>query len=221
MRRLTIALCAFLLVACGGSSDDGVSPPPPPPPPPSPPGLLIRGTDMSGGPQNILVSRNGTSVTGATVTVNGTAMTDAGFGLYQGFITPFVTPGGTVTVVVSSGGQVATGVGVVPAEAVISAPPGVTRGSPIPVSWTATSSPDSFDVGLHYTIAAGGTGTFIRVAGSMRSANVPTTNVPADATGFYLSAFGYNIGTFTGAYATGSNMRLRTLGTDRPYAFLP
>lgn len=183
--------------------------------------MLISGADMSGGPQNVIITRNGAAVTGATVTVNGTAMTDAGSGFYQGSITPFVASGGTVTLVVSSSGQTLTGVGVTPAAAVINAPPAVTRGNPIPVSWTATPSPDTFFVSLNYTVGQTGLNSYVRVAGTLRTASVPTTDVPAGATDLRLSVFGYNIGTFTGDFAAGSNMRVRTLGTDRPFSFAP
>lgn len=81
--------------------------------------------------------------------------------------------------------------------------------------------PDTFFVSRTYNVGRTGLISCVRVGGTLRTANVPTSDVPVSATNPRLSVFGYNTGTFTGDVATGSNLRVPTLGTDRPFTFAP
>jgi hypothetical protein len=172
--------------------------------------FLVQGADMSGAAQNVRVRKNGTLTAGLTVTVNGTALTDAGGGSYNGFVNPTVAAGGAVSVQVTNGTVTATGTGTVPEKPVITGAAHTTMGAPVTITWTSATTPDSFSVALNYHLGDNSSAAvFTRLPGSARSVVLQTTDILAGGVVFSVGVDAYNHGLFSGAFATGSDMHLR------------
>ena len=180
------------------------------PEPGSPSAHLIRvsGADMGAFFENIDLSRDGVPLIGAQVKVNGTTIAELGGGSYRGQLPELLAPGAQLTITVTSGSDVVTGVAVIPTVPVLLAPvagDSVRPGTPLAFSWTDSSNPDEFKLLLEYS----GTGQVATVAGSARSGSVGTASVPSTASNLTASLFAYADGTFTGPADPASRMRVR------------
>jgi hypothetical protein len=201
-----IPVALLMLAACSSSDDSNQQP--------TGQQFLISGADMSGSNENILVTLNGSTPSNVTVTVNGDTLTNSS-GVFTGRLTTSVTQGGAVQLRVTNGTLTAIGNGVVPAPAVITTVTHGALGDPITVNWTAATAPDSFDVYVDYRLADSSTASVTaKIAGSLRSATLPTTSIPANSVVVSAGVDAVVTGTFTGDAAGGSNMRLRTVGSS-------
>jgi hypothetical protein len=191
----------LLLAACSGSATTTTT---------TGDTFQIRGADMSGAAQNVRVELNGTLTAGLTVTVNGTALTDAGGGSYNGFVQPTVAAGGAVQVQVTNGTITATGNGTVPERPVITGAAHTTMGAPVTITWTSATAPDSFMVALNYHLPDNSSAAVIaRLPGTARQVTLQTTDILAGGVVFSVGVDAYNHGLFSGAFAAGSDMHLR------------
>lgn len=212
MRSMTSAALAPLLLtlaACSSTPDTGGEP--------AASQFLIVGADLSGYAQNAFISVGGVPATGLTVTINGTALADAGGGLYSGHLAAAIPTGGAIQVQVTNGTLTATGNTTIPDAPAITAAGAVNHGDPLAVTWTSATSPDSFLVTLNYTLPdQSSAGTSVWVGGALRQASVPTTAVPVGATNFYVGLEALRMGTFSGAAAAHSSMHVRAESPDFP-----
>ncbi len=207
-----------LIAAACGSGDSNTDPDP------LPSVLIVRGSDMGVKFQNIDILRGTSTVTGATVTVNGVSMSETSPGRYTGQLPAFLAAGAPVVLQVVSGALAATGQTTVPQEVTIVAPASgatITRGSPISVTWTSSVNPDRFVIGLIWSSNGASNAKSVTVAGSLRAGSIPTTDVPANATNLSVYVFAYADGTFTGAADPTSRMSLRQPAAEAAVTFSP
>jgi hypothetical protein len=174
--------------------------------------VLVQGTDMGGGNENIIISQGGTIVDGATVTVNGeTAVQSAPGEIYQVNLTTIVPAGGLLDLDIAFGTVVIEGTGAVPESPVITAP---AEGANIPVAnaidvtWTSTTNPDRFKI---YVQTGAGVQVFDAL-GTARAFTIPANTLPVGGP-YPMDVFAYNDGVFTGPVDVTSTMNIR--GEDR------
>ena len=174
--------------------------------------VLVQGTDMSGGNQNVMIHQGGTVVDGATVTVNTEALLQIAPGdIYQGTLTTTVPVGGLLDLDISFGSVVIEGTGAVPEAPVITAPAegaNIPMANAIDVTWTSTANPDRFQIIVQ-------TGAGVQVfdaAGTARAFTIPAGALPVGGP-YPMDVFAYNDGTFTGPVDPTSRMNIR--GEDR------
>ncbi|HJS46609.1 MAG TPA: hypothetical protein VJ773_01345 [Gemmatimonadales bacterium] len=179
------------------------------------PTLLVRGSAMGPEFQNVLVSQGGTTVDGAAVTVNGTALTQTAPGaIYSGQLPAPVAVGGAIDLDVTAGALVVEGLGTVPEPAVVTAPAdaaAIAVTAPIDVTWTATADPDRwvvdfFDGAANYSQ---------EVAGTARTATFAPGAIPVGGP-YTIRVYSFEDGAFTGSIATGSRMAIRNENAVQP-----
>jgi hypothetical protein len=205
VRRLLVILLAVTAGACGKKSDATTTMP-------STTALLVYGTDMGPLFENVALSRGGAPVSGAQVSVNGTALSETSTGFYYGKLPATVPVGAGITIEVHAGNQTVTGTAIVPQTPVLTAPTAgssVHPGTALSFTWTDSADPDEFEAGITYTVGSGGTSQETAVAGSARSASVATAAIPASATNLNGYLFAYANGTFSGDADPGSRMHVR------------
>ena len=165
--------------------------------------------------QNVIVSQGGTVVDGATVTVNGTALTQTAAGaIYSGQLPAPVAVGGALDLDVTAGALVVEGLGTVPEPAVVTAPAdaaAIAVTVAIEVTWTSTVDPDRWVVDLF----DGATNYSLEVTGTLRTATFAAGTIPVGGP-YTIRVFSYEDGAFTGNIATGSRMAIRNENAVQP-----
>ena len=186
-----------LAVGCDDDDDNGTGP--------TATALVEAVLDGSGGV--VTVTDGGVAVTGATVSLNGTAaVPGAADGDYDVTLAAPVAAGGAMTLDVSDGEVVIQGTGTVPETPVITAPVNAASfdpADPIDVTWTSTADPAGFVVE-----AVGATTETFPVAGggSVRTHTIPAgTLADGDWT---IRVRAANVGILTGDTEAGSTMEI-------------
>ena len=179
------------------------------------PTLLVLGSAMGPEFQNVIVSQGGTVADGATVTVNGTALTQTAPGaIYSGQLPASVAVGGALDLDVTAGALVVEGLGTVPEPAVVTAPAdaaAIAVTVAIEVTWTSTVDPDRWVVDLF----DGATNYSLEVTGTLRTATFAAGTIPVGGP-YTIRVFSYEDGAFTGNIATGSRMAIRNENAVQP-----
>lgn len=168
----------------------------------------INGTDMGAKHNHVQVWGPIDPVLDATVTVNGTPLSNGGTsGTYSGELPAWLSPGETLTLVVQIGDSTITGVDVVPEPPVVTEPADASEFGPldaIHVAWTSSTDPEIFAVRVEFS----GSGERWDVSGDLRSFDIPIGILPVNQP-MVVKVFSYNNGQFTGPYAPGSEMSIR------------
>lgn len=99
----------------------------------------------------------GTPVENATVTINSTSITHSMMGMYQGVLTGLVSGGDTLILSVQWNGTTYTASVTMPYQPTVNDPDPFDENTNEEISWTITSSPQLFDIGIDdaYTAASG------------------------------------------------------------------
>lgn len=217
-RALLTSSLLLLATACGSKDPTGGGTPPPPPPPPANL-ILIDGNNVGATDGLVFISQEGTSVSDASVTVtaNGVAATPTNGGYYWQLAAPLAA-GAILTVQASRLGKTATVVGRLPATPVLVAPAlndPVVIGTPLTVTWTSPSDPAYFIVHLGYRVGTNGMGVQDSVAGNVRTIDLATAAIPAEATNLSIDIRAYGADTPGGDVAPQSKLRLFASTGDR------
>jgi hypothetical protein len=173
---------------------------------PPPPTLQVRGQDMGGYWENIIVARNNTPIDDAVVVVNGQVIphSPAARGLYVGTLQAPLSPGDAVVLDVTSGAIQVRGVGMLPHAPVLTAPSSgavVRQGQDVVVTWASPSDPEYFEVSANWSCGAlCGTGTSFGAAGQARTLRIPAGSIPVLGP-VDLQVFAYDDGAFSGDYS--------------------
>jgi hypothetical protein len=106
---------------------------------------LVEGRDMGPKFEHVLLTNDGTAVTNASVSVNGTTANLGADSKYHATLPSTVPVGGRLFVDVGSGPFAIHGLGRVPEAPVITAPAdgaSFAPAQPIPVTWTSATNPE-------------------------------------------------------------------------------
>jgi hypothetical protein len=176
------------------------------------PGCLeLKDLDIRKSSADIRVfNNNGTLITNATVTVNGTTCTySSGHG---NRCDNYTQDGSNVNLVVKSGTSTVYGTGTIPEAPVITSPINITFKSTdnITVTWTSSTNPDYFRV---FVVNPGGgvyLGNYYSV-GTARNLTISASNLPTEKS-IPLFVWSFNNGSLTGDIVAGCNMNLNNPG---------
>jgi hypothetical protein len=169
--------------------------------------LRIQGSDMGPMFNHVSLTLAGSTVDGATVTVNGEAATqNAPNDSYHVTLAAPVAVGGQLDLDVTVGADVYQGLGNVPEPPVVTAPADAASfaaAAPIQVDWTSTADPDRF------AIFVDGPVNFqeLEIAGNLRTFTIPGGTFTAGS--YTISVFSYEDGVFTGPADPASRMSIR------------
>lgn len=214
MMRAPFAFVPVAVVVALAGCAPNTSATPTPTPTPTTANLTVRGAAMGAYWQNILVSRGTAKIDSATVTVNGTTIPNAGPGRYYGHLPSPLNEGDMVTLVVTDGNQKVEASAALPPRPSFTQPTQdqkVDATQPLDTSWTLSSDPEKLTFYLNWTGSGGG--SYYPVTPSSRSQQIPANTI-AKGVDAYVEAFAYTSGAsaFTGDYASGSAMNLRSDG---------
>jgi hypothetical protein len=152
----------------------------------------------------------------ATVTINGTALSETASGQYSGTLPAALGTGSAVNLMVIDGTDTVTGTANIPAAPTVTSPANNTmfqQGSPIPLVWTAASNPDRFLAGIE---DSDGFAVVDSLGGSARTATLVTTNLSIDVTSVIGFVVAYQNGSFTGDAHPASRMNVRQISQQVP-----
>ena len=192
---------------------------------------LVEGRDMGPKFEHVLLTNDGTAVTNASVSVNGTTANLGADSKYHATLPSTVPVGGRLFVDVGSGPFAIHGLGRVPEAPVITAPAdgaSFAPAQPIPVTWTSATNPDRFQVNAEYSCGQNcSTSKRYDATGADRSLTIPAGDLPTDLP-IVISVFAYNNGAFNSLAASGSTMNIRgeafigypTITVAEPYHIL-
>ena len=159
------------------------------------------------------VSDDGSEVSGATVTLNGTAATAGVAGVYNVALPAPLNPGDDLDLSVIFDDATVDGLGDLPEPGVITAPTDAsafTTTQEIPVTWTATA-----DAARWVVEAEGATIESFDVAGgATRAFNIPAGELGEGA--WTIRVIAVNDGTFTGDTEAGSLMTIQNVSVTNP-----
>jgi hypothetical protein len=193
-RRSATAIGAVLMLLAGSSC------------------TLVEGRDMGPKFEHVLLTRDGTPVTNASVSVNGTTANLGADSKYHATLPSTVPVGGRLFLDVGSGLFSIRGFGRVPEAPVVTAPADgatFTPAQPIPVTWTSATNPDRFQVNAEYSCGQNcSTSKRYDATGADRSLTIPAGDLPNDLP-IVVSVFAYNNGAFNWLAASGSTMNIR------------
>lgn len=216
LRRLAAWPLAALLCVAGCDSDpaqpdddddDPVSTVP----------IRVQGASMGPLQQNVLLFEDDAPLAGATVTVNGTPLTESETGLYRGQLLQLLDAGAELRLHVESQGRVVDGVATIPDPPELTMPLSgayFDRSSDVEFAWTSPGDPDRFWMHLSWSVGTSSSGTSVEVPGSAREGLVSPDEVPAQVDAVRASVTPYNRGTFTGLVDPESDMSVRAVGQD-------
>lgn len=177
--------------------------------------VLVVGGSMGPEFNHVGISQGGASVDGATVTVNGEAALQAAPGdQYHVQLAAPVAVGGAVNLAIAFGGIAIAGAGIVPDQAVVTAPAdgaAIPVANAIDVTWTATTDPSRWVVDLF----DGANNYQVEVAGTARAASFTAGTVPVGGP-YVIRVYSYNTGTFTGPVDATSAMNIRNQNAVQP-----
>lgn len=179
--------------------------------------IRVQGTSMGPLHQNVQLFEEDVPLTGATVTVNGVALSESESGYYQGQLPQLLAAGAEVRLRVESQGRVVEGVGAIPDIPELTTPASgdfLDRSSDVDFAWASPGNPDLFQIGLSWTTGTSSSGTFVDASGSAREGAVPTNDMPEEVDAVYAGIAAYNRGTFTGPADPESDMNVRSLGSS-------
>lgn len=200
------ALAVPLCVAIGCNDDDNGGGPDPT--------LLVEAT-LAGNGGIVVVTDGGVAVTGADVTLNGTAGAAGGAaGEYTVALAPPVAAGGALTLEVTDGASVVQGAGTVPEAPVITAPTDgatVTLGDDLDVTWTATADPDGW---LVTAVSGGSTVTASTADGTLRGITIAGASLTGGD--WTISVYAVDEGLVSGDAEAGSTMEVRAAAAASP-----
>jgi hypothetical protein len=175
--------------------------------------VVVTGTDMGNQFQHIHISQGGTTVDGATVTVNAEAALQSGAGTnYDVTLAAPVAPGGLLDLDISFGTVVIEGTGAVPEPPVITAPlegANIPVANAIDVTWTSPTDPDRFYIDATESTLA------VDLPGTARAYTIPAGTLPVGGP-YQIRVYAYNDGTFTGPVDATSKMSIRGEGPPQP-----
>jgi hypothetical protein len=173
---------------------------------------LVEGRDMGPKFENVVLTNDGTAVTNASVSVNGTTANLGADSKYHATLPSTVPVGGRLFLDVGSGPFAIHGLGRVPEAPVITAPAdgaSFAPPQPIPVTWTSATNPDRFQVNAEYSCGQNcSTSKRYDATGADRSLTIPAGDLPHDLP-IVVSVFAYNNGAFNSLAASGSTMNIR------------
>lgn len=177
--------------------------------------VLVVGSSMGPEFNHIGISQGGSTVDGATVTVNGEAALQAGAGdEYHVELAAPVAVGGAMDLDIAFSGIEIEGAGTVPEQAVVTLPAdgaAIPVANAIDVTWTATTDPSRWLVDLF----DGANNYQVEVAGTARAASFTAGTVPVGGP-YIIRVYSYNHGTFTGPVAAESRMNIRNENAVQP-----
>lgn len=170
---------------------------------------MIVGSDMGAFYQNVWVYRKGLGVTGATVTVNGTVLSDMSEGRYYGILPVMLAAGDALTLEVTVGTVTVTGTDVIPHRPSVTAPAdgsSFSSSETIPVAWDIAVSAQRYVIWACWNSGAN-CRSYAVADGEARSHAIPASEleVGPDVT---IDVLAYNDGIFSGPYLPNSLMRI-------------
>lgn len=183
--------------------------------------IRVQGTSMGPLQQNVRLYEGDDALTGATVTVNGVALSETDPGYYRGELPQLLSAGAEVRLRVESQGRVVEGVAAIPDTPELTTPESGTffdRSSDLDVGWSSTGDPDLFQVGLAWSAGTVSSGTYVDASGSARTSSVPTGAVPEEVDALYVGVSSFNRGAFTGPADPESDMGVRAIGPSAELA---
>jgi hypothetical protein len=130
------------------------------------------------------VHRDGVSVPGATVTMNGTDIPyNAGFARYEGSYDTTLTPGDTLNIIVEEGGFTITGSTDYPDPISVDSLDGESYAASetIPIAWTSSTDPDGFELAFLCRSGDCFSQVDVLVVGSERSLDYAASNLVANS----------------------------------------
>jgi hypothetical protein len=159
------------------------------------------------------ISDDGSEVTGATVTLNGTAATAGGAGVYNVALAAPLNAGDDLALNVIFDDATVDGLGELPEAGVITAPTDLsnfTTAQEVPVTWTSTADP------TRWVVEAEGTGveTFDVAGGATRAFNIPAGELGVG--NWTIRVIAVNDGAFTGDTEAGSLMTIQNVSVTNP-----
>jgi hypothetical protein len=159
------------------------------------------------------VSDDGSGVTGATVTLNGTAATAGGAGVYNIALLAPLNAGDDLALNVIFDDATVDGLGELPEAGVITAPADLatfTTAEQIGVDWTSTADP------ARWVVEAVGatTETFDVADGAARATDIPAGALAAGT--WTIRVIAVNDGAFTGDTEAGSLMTIQNVSVTNP-----
>ena len=184
----------------------------------------IMGQDMSFKFEHVYVFRGTTLIDTATVSVNGTPAPVAADKGYHVQLPVSVAAGNPLHLQVAIGAVTIAGVGNVPENPVITAPPtgaALPATVPIAVTWSSATNPDRFKILVQWSCGLNcGTGKWYDATGASRTVTIPPTDLPTGMD-LQLSVMSYNDGSFTGPADSTSTMNIRGESSKRPVRINP
>ena len=148
----------------------------------------------------------------ATVSVNGTPAPVGADKGYHVELPVSVAAGNPLQLHVAIGAMTIAGVGNVPENPVITAPPaGATLPATVPIAltWSSATNPDRFRIFVGWSCGPNcGTGKWYDAAGASRTVTIPPADLPTGVD-LQLSVMSYNDGSFTGPADSTSTMNIR------------
>ncbi|MGH7585665.1 MAG: hypothetical protein ACREMH_05410 [Gemmatimonadales bacterium] len=159
------------------------------------------------------VSDDGADVTGATVTLNGTAATAGAAGVYNVALPAPLTAGDDLDLNILFDDATVDGLGDLPEAGVITAPADLAEfgvDQEIPITWTSTADP------ARWVVEAEGATleTFDVAGGATRAFNIPAGDLGAGT--WTISVVAVNDGAVTGDTEAGSTMTIRNVSVTNP-----
>ncbi|WP_405283087.1 hypothetical protein V3331_14820 [Gaopeijia maritima] len=177
--------------------------------------IRVQGSSMGSHQQNIRLFEGNLELTGATVTVNGMALSESDPGYYRGVLPQVLSAGEQLRLRVESQGRVVEGVAAIPPTPELTTPVSgdfFDRSSDLQVGWASPGDPDIFRVGLSWTVGTVSSGTYVEAAGSARETSVSSADVPEPVDAVRAAVEALVRGTFTGAADPASDMNVRVVG---------
>jgi hypothetical protein len=203
LRALALAVPFLLAVGCSDDENGGPS------------STVLVDAVLAGNGGIIVVTDGAAAVTGADVTLNGTAATaGATDGEYTVALAPPVAAGGALTLDVTDGVAIVQGTGTVPEAPVFTAPldgADVPVGADVEVTWTSTANPDGWAL---VATSGGSTVTVETADGALRTLNIGGASLAAGD--WEVNLYAVNDGLLTGDTEPGSTMAIRSAAAANP-----
>lgn len=208
-------LLALVLVGAAGCDSDPAQPRDDDDEDPSPLAIRVEGASLGPVHQELSLFEGTRPLAGATVTVNGHALTEAETGVYRGQLPQAADAGTQLQLRVESQGRLVEGVGVVPDPPVLTTPRAgdyFDRSADVAFDWTSTGGVAAFRISLEWTEGETSSATVVETSGSARSGTVSPSAVPDEVDAVAAAIEAVSRGSFTGPADPASELNVRVAG---------